>query len=141
MKPHVVEFYESSPAGLRAQAADAVDGALRRGTTILVLGLDSLSTLDDAAISAIIVALRRLREIGGTVGLVTQSAAHRKRLMLTGLDCIFDVLGSAEEAQQRGEQRRHATFLSQLLALRTARVVVGALLFATLLLQPVSATP
>lgn len=118
MKPHVVEFYESSPVGLRAQATDAVDGALRRGTTSLVFGLDSLSALDDAAISAIIVALRRLREIGGTVGLVTQSAAHRERLMLTGLDCIFDVFASAEEAQGRDEQQRHGTFLSQLLALR-----------------------
>jgi anti-anti-sigma factor len=114
MKPHFVEFRASSPVGLRAQAVDAADAALRRGTNLLVLGLDSLSMLDDASIAAMIVALRRLREIGGTVRLVTQSAAHRKRLMLTGLDRIFDVFASAEEAQGRVEQR-HGTFLTELL--------------------------
>jgi anti-anti-sigma regulatory factor len=91
MKQHFVEFYASSPAGLRAQAVNAVDDALRRGTTFLALGLDSLAILDDAAIAAMIVALRRLRETGGSVKLVTHSAEHRKRLAATGLATVFDV--------------------------------------------------
>src|SRR5271168_2711750 len=98
MKPHFVEFYASSPNGFRAQAMAAVSDAMRQGSTILVVGLDSLSRLDDAAISATIVALRGLREIGGTVRLVTQSVAHREHLEAMALDRIFGVFASFEEA-------------------------------------------
>jgi anti-anti-sigma factor len=130
MKSHFVELYASSPVGLRAQAVEAVNDALRRGSTLLVLGLDSLSTLDDAALSAMIVALRRLREVGGTVRLVTQSVAHRKRLVVAGLDRIFDVFASAEEARGRNE-RHQDTLLSHVPGARIAQVVVAALLSAT----------
>jgi anti-anti-sigma regulatory factor len=112
MKPHCVEFYASSPNGLRAQATAAVSDAMRRGSTILVVGLDSLSRLDDAEISATIVALRGLRETGGTVRLVTQSVAHRHLLKAMGLDRIFGVFASFEEAAERAEQR-DCSFLLQ----------------------------
>lgn len=75
---------------------------MRRGATILALGIDNLAALDDAAISATIVALRRLREIGGTVRLVTRNAAHLKRLAQTGLDHVFDVM-TLEFAPPNGE--------------------------------------
>jgi anti-anti-sigma regulatory factor len=102
MKPHFVEFYASSPNGLRAQATAAVSDTMRGGSTILVVGLDSLSRLDDAALSATIVALRGLRETGGTVRLVTHSLAHRRQLEAMGLDRIFGVFASFEEAGERG---------------------------------------
>jgi|ERR1700723_234473 anti-anti-sigma regulatory factor len=98
MKPLFVEFYTSSPSGLRAQATAAVSDAIQRRSTILVVGLDSLARLDDAVISAIIVALRGLRAIGGTVRLVTQSVTHRRHLAAIGLDRVFDVFATAEEA-------------------------------------------
>ena len=91
MKPSFVEFYASSSNGIRAQAASAADDALRHGATLLVLGLDNLPALDDAVFSAAILALRRLREIGGSVRLATQNPAHRKRLAQTGLDRIFTI--------------------------------------------------
>ena len=97
-EPLFVEIYSSSPTGLRAQAEAAAAEALRRRTTFLLLGLDSLAAFDDAAMLAMIVALRRLREIGGTVRLVTRNAGHRERLALTGLDRVFDVFASAEGA-------------------------------------------
>jgi anti-anti-sigma regulatory factor len=129
MKPHLVEFYASSPVGLRAQAVEAVNDALSRGSTLLILGLDNLSTLDDAALSATIVALRRLREAGGTVALITQSVAHRKRLVATGLDRIFDVFATAEEARGRNE-RRQGTDLSRVLGARVRQVVAATFLSA-----------
>jgi anti-anti-sigma regulatory factor len=98
MKPIFVEFYASSRTGLRAQATAAVSDAQHHGSTILVVGLDSLSKLDDAAVSAAILALRGLREIGGTVRLVTQSGSHRRRLFALGLDRIFDVFPSLDDA-------------------------------------------
>jgi anti-anti-sigma regulatory factor len=101
MKPLFVEFYASSPTGLRAQATAAVNDALRHGSTVLVLGLDSLAMLDDAAVSATILALRGLRAAGGTVRLVTQSGKHLRRLDALGLNRIFDVFGSLDEAENR----------------------------------------
>jgi hypothetical protein len=124
MRPYFVEFNKSLPIGLRAQAAEAANDALRRGSTVLVLGLDRLSTLDDEALSATIVALRRLREFGGTARLVTQSVAHHKRLVEAGLDRIFDVFASAEEAQELHE-RREGSVLSHFLGARIAQVVVA----------------
>jgi|ERR1700677_1593997 hypothetical protein len=98
MKPFFVEFYASSPSGLRAQATAAVNDAKRRGSTILIVGLDSLVRLDDPVVSATIVALRGLRAIGGTVRLVTQSVTHRRQLEAIGLDRVFDVFATFEEA-------------------------------------------
>lgn len=99
MEPFFVEFYASSPTGLRAQATAAVSDAIRGGSTILVVGLDNLARLDAPAVSAAIVALRGIREIGGTVRLVTQSATHRRSLKAMGLDRVFDVFATREEAR------------------------------------------
>jgi anti-anti-sigma regulatory factor len=97
----MTELYASSSAGLRAQAVSAADETLQLGRKTLVMGLDSLAAFDDGAVSAAIVALRRLREAGGSVRLVTGNAAHRKQLEMTGLDRIFDVFSSADEAERR----------------------------------------
>ena len=99
LAPHLVKLHASSPSGLRAQAAMAADETLRLRSTNLLLGLDGLSILDDAAISGTIVALRKLRDIGGTVGLVTGNPAHRKRLAQLGLDRVFDIMASPEDAE------------------------------------------
>jgi anti-anti-sigma regulatory factor len=101
-----VELYSSSLGGLRAQTVAAAHETLRRSATVLVLGLDSLAALDDAAISATIVALRILREVGGTVWLVTGNAAYRDYLALTGLDRIFEVWASVSEADGRSDEPR-----------------------------------
>jgi len=98
----MTDLYASSSAGLRAQAVRAADETLRLGRTTLVIGLDSLPVFDDAAVSAAIIALRRLREVGGSVRLVTHNAAHRQELALTGLDHVFDVYASADEAEPGG---------------------------------------
>jgi anti-anti-sigma regulatory factor len=100
--PHIVELRSSSPAGLRAQTTAAVNEVLVRERATLLLGLDSLSIIDDAVIAALIVALRRLREIGGTVRLITGNAEHRERLARIGLDRVFDIAGGPEEADRRG---------------------------------------
>jgi anti-anti-sigma regulatory factor len=138
MKPSIVEVYASSPIGLRAQVAAAVDHALELGATVVVFGLDSLPEIDDSALSAIIIALRRLREVGGSIRLVTQSAAHRERLAVTGLDRVFAVFPSADDAGGRDEQGDRPFFPLHFAAAIT-RVVLATLLLSTLLLAPVSA--
>lgn len=96
--PHFVKLHSGSPTGLRAQTAMAVEETLRLRTTSLLLGLDDLSILDDAVIAGTIVALRKLRDVGGTVCLVTGNDTHRKRLAQLGLDRVFDVLASPRTA-------------------------------------------
>lgn len=119
-QPLFVELYASSRTGLRAQTLAAVSQALRQGTMILMLGLDSLPTLDDAVIAATIVALRRIRERGGTVRLVTRSVEHRTRLALAGLDRVFDIFSSAEDADGQ-RARRHRSFQPRQFAASVAR--------------------
>jgi anti-anti-sigma regulatory factor len=86
-----IDLYTSSPSGLRAQAVAAADETLQAGRTLLVLGLDCLTEFDDAVLSATIVALRKLREVGGSVRLVTHNADHYSRLEAAGLTHIFEV--------------------------------------------------
>jgi hypothetical protein len=69
--PYFVKLHSGSPTELRAQTAIAVEETLRLHTASLLLGLDGLSILDDALIAGTIVALRKLRDVGGTVRLVT----------------------------------------------------------------------
>jgi anti-anti-sigma regulatory factor len=99
---HFVKLYSSSPTGLRAQAIAAVDELLLRKRTTLLLELDGLSIIDDAVISAMVVALRKLREVGGTVRLITDNSGHRERLAHIGLDRVFDIYASPEDADPRG---------------------------------------
>ena len=95
----MTDLYASSAGGLRAQAISAADETLLRGRDTPVIGLDNLSAFDDAAASAAILALRRLREAGGSVRLVTSNVTHRERLALTGLDHVFDIYSNACEAE------------------------------------------
>lgn len=90
-EPHFIELSTNSRAELRAQFSAAVDETLRRRSSTLLVGLDSLASLDDCVFSAAIVALRRLREVGGTIRLITHKASHRKTLTTTGLDRVFEV--------------------------------------------------
>ena len=95
----MTDLYASSATGLRAQAVRAADDALARGRATLVIGLDNLKAFDDAVASATILALRRLRDAGGSVRLVTANDAHRQRLALTGLDRVFEIYPNACEAE------------------------------------------
>jgi anti-anti-sigma regulatory factor len=101
MEPLLVKFYASSRTGLRAQAMSAVTDARRRGSNVLVVGLDNIARLDDAAVAAVIVALRELRKMGGTVRLVTQSIAHRRYLNALKLDRVFEIFATDEDAVAR----------------------------------------
>lgn len=88
-----VELFESSVSGLRAQAASAAQEMLRQGHRTLTIGLDNLSAVGDAVVAAVIVALRIVREYGGTICLRTQNSEHRHQLILNGLDRLVAVVG------------------------------------------------
>lgn len=87
-----VELFESSGAGLRAQAKAAATETLRQRRTTLTIGLDNLWAVGDTAVAALIVALRTMRESGGTICLLTHRPEHRRRLQLNGLDRIMTLV-------------------------------------------------
>ncbi len=86
-----VQLYESSRAGLRAQATAAASDVLRAGQKTLTFGLDNLSHVGDDAVAALIIALRRMREDGGTIVLETTNEQHQRALLLNGLDRIVSI--------------------------------------------------
>jgi anti-anti-sigma regulatory factor len=86
-----VQLYESSRAGLQAQATAAANDVLRAGQKTLTFGLDNLSNIGDDAVAALIIALRKMREEGGTIVLETSNERHQQALLLNGLDRIVSI--------------------------------------------------
>jgi anti-anti-sigma regulatory factor len=128
MKPVFVEVLSGSSEALRAQLVAAAASTLQQGKTTLAIGLDTLRELDDPAIAATIIALRRLRAAGGTVQLVTQRDDHRARLAVTGLDRVFEVFASREEAEGRGGRPHESPAARIRFAIRAAASAVAILL-------------
>lgn len=132
MKPVFIEVLSGSPEALRAQLAAAARMTLAQGKTTLVVVLDALRVLDDGAIAAMITALRTLRAAGGTIRLVTERDEHRSRLSLTGLDQVFEVFATREDAERRASARHESAADRVRFAIRAASAVF-ALLFASML--------
>jgi hypothetical protein len=86
-----VQLYESSRAGLQAQATAAASDVLRAGQKTLTFGLDNLGNIGDDAVSALVIALRKMREEGGTIVLETANDKHQQALLRSGLDRIVSI--------------------------------------------------
>jgi anti-anti-sigma regulatory factor len=86
-----VQLYQSSRAGLQAQASAAASDVLRAGHKTLTFGLDNLPSVGDDAVAALIIALRKMREEGGTITLETTNEQHQQALLLNGLDRIVNI--------------------------------------------------
>jgi anti-anti-sigma regulatory factor len=89
---HVCRLFDSSSSGLRARAKAAAQDILSDGHKTLTLGLDNLSNVGDSAVAAVIVALRTMRDSGGTIQLRARKTEHRRQLRLNGLDRIVTVV-------------------------------------------------
>ena len=64
----------------------------------VVLDLSGVTFLDSSGLGVILGAHRRLRERDGTLQIVATAPAVLKILTLTGLDKVFDVFDSVEDA-------------------------------------------
>ena len=82
---NTVQLLASSPSGLRAQAIAAANETIRSGKKQLIVDLDNLTQMDDAVLSALILALRRLREEGASLSVLTSKDANRVYLDSTGM--------------------------------------------------------
>lgn len=98
MQAPIIEVLSGSPESLRAQVDAAVTETLDQGKSALVVSIDALRAFDNSAINAIVRGLRTLRAVGGTMRLVTERDDHRRALALTGLDRVFEVYSTPDEA-------------------------------------------
>jgi anti-sigma B factor antagonist len=80
------------------QARAAVVEALSLGAGRLVLDLSELAFVDSAGLGVVIGALRRVRSAGGELRVVEPPAGPRRVVALTGLDTLFPVVASIDEA-------------------------------------------
>src|SRR5579875_2668216 len=132
MNSVVVALLSGSPEAVRAQVVEATRAALSQGKMTLILALDTLQALDDPALNAVIIALRTMRAAGGTVRLVTSREDHRSRLSLTGLDRVFEIFATVEEAERAGaapESRKDRIRFAIRAASAAIALLIGTVLF------------
>lgn len=73
---------------------------LDSGTKEMVVNLSKVSYLDSTALGVLIGGLKRMRERDGNMVLVCPSARVRRVFEITGLDKIFDIYETEQEAQE-----------------------------------------
>lgn len=69
----------------------SVMAAFEAGEKSVSVDLDQIATLDSAAMRRLITLLRRTRDRGGEIGLITGRADILRSLQVTALDKIFHV--------------------------------------------------
>jgi anti-anti-sigma regulatory factor len=84
----------------------AVDESAQKEDQTLTVGLDEIAALDAATMNALITALRRMRDAGGTVKLHVTRPDLLVTLGETGLDKVFKVVANADEPRQKAARRR-----------------------------------
>jgi anti-anti-sigma factor len=86
------QVFSYSDPGPRAIAAlqDALVSAIKRGREVLI-DLDRLPELDNAALRGLILLVRRAREAGGSLVVRTTRPELRDTLQVTALDRIVEV--------------------------------------------------
>lgn len=81
---------------LKQAIVDIVDD----GCTSLVLDLEQVSFIDSSGLGVLISGLRRVKEHGGTLRLVCTKDSILKIFRITGLDKVFPVFATADEARE-----------------------------------------
>ena len=82
------------------QLKQQVIGVLESGAKELVVDLTKVDYLDSTALGVLIGGLKRMREVDGNMVLVCPSPRIRRVFEITGLDKIFDIFNSQEDAQE-----------------------------------------
>lgn len=80
---------------LRQELTEVVDA----GCLNLVLDLEGVEFIDSSGLGVLVSALRRVKEQGGTLRLVCTKESILKIFRITGLDKVFPVFMSVDEAQ------------------------------------------
>jgi anti-sigma B factor antagonist len=84
---------------LRDRISDLLDGGVRD----LVVDLGRVDFIDSTGLGVLVGALNRARELGGSLQLVCAQERVLKLLRITGLDQVFTVQPSVDQALAAGE--------------------------------------
>jgi anti-sigma B factor antagonist len=79
---------------LKRRLAKAIDS----GQTRLVVDLGRATFIDSTTLGVLIAAVKRVRPVGGTLAIVCADSNITRIFELTGLDKVFPIRGSREEA-------------------------------------------
>lgn len=82
-------------ATLRTALNDAID----TGRSHLVLDASGISFMDSTGIGVLVIALRRTRALDGSFAIAGAQGRTLRTLALTGLDRVFSLHDSVEDAQ------------------------------------------
>jgi len=75
-------------------------GLLEGGAREMVVDLSRVDYLDSTALGVLIGGLKRMREMNGNMVLICPSPRIRRVFEITGLDKIFDIYNSEEDARE-----------------------------------------
>jgi len=75
-------------------------GLLESGARQMIVDLAKVEYLDSTALGVLIGGLKRMRETDGNMVLVCPSPRIRRVFEITGLDKIFDIHNTVQEAQE-----------------------------------------
>jgi anti-sigma B factor antagonist len=83
------------------QLKQQIISMLDSGIDHIVVNLSQVDYLDSTALGVLIGGLKRLRERSGTLHLICPPPRIRRIFEITGLDRIFDIYASEEEAVEK----------------------------------------
>lgn len=75
-----------------------ITAAIESGTRLLVIDLTLTRFLDSTALGVLIGAVKRLRPLDGRMAIVNTEPSTAKTFQITGLDRIFTIVATREEA-------------------------------------------
>jgi anti-sigma B factor antagonist len=79
---------------------EELSGAVEAGCLHIIVAMDGVDFIDSSGLGVLVSALRRVKEQGGTLRLVCTKEAILKILRITGLDKVFPLFTTVEEAQE-----------------------------------------
>jgi len=79
---------------------DALVEAIADGCSHVIIDLEKVAFIDSSGLGVLVGALRRAKERGGTVRLVCTREGILKIFRITGLDKVFPIFASRDEASE-----------------------------------------
>ena len=97
-EPPIIELEGEVDVYTAPQLKQQMISLLESGAKELVVDLSKVDYLDSTALGVLIGGLKRMRERDGNMVLVCPSPRIRRVFEITGLDKIFDIFNSPEDA-------------------------------------------
>lgn len=87
---------------------EALVGAIDKGSSVVIVDLLHVGFLDSSGLGVLVSGLKRAKERGGDLLLVSSSEDVLKVLRITGLTKVFSIHGTVSEAASKARAHRPA---------------------------------